>query len=138
MEKKIIDSKTKAVKKIINGRTVYVTPDGKEYSVNPIHMEKIATYLGAIYRQSRIRMDLCGEEGLYDSASVIHHDDCSFVARMDALLLGCAGDSRQILRHQYFEDHEKDWYKTFYTKSAFRRRLKKALLEFFQVMNYGK
>ena len=104
------------------------------WSVKPAHMERVAMYIGALYRQSRIRVELATHGAMYDMVSAQFQTDCSFISRVDKALLACRSEYQKIIRKEFLEEHEENWYLKFYTKEAFRRKLKRALEEFFSHM----
>lgn len=109
-------------------------PLKKGGAVDPAHMEKVAMYIGAMYRQSKIRVDLATHGAMYDIASPLFQNDCAFIASVDKALVACRSEHQQLLHKQFFEDHEPDWYLVYYTQAAFKRKMKQALTEFFNYM----
>lgn len=118
-----------------DGKTKQLKKGG---SVDPEHMEKVAMYIGAMYRQSKIRVDLATHGAMYDIASPLFQNDCAFIASVDKALVACHSEHQQLLRRQYFEDHEPKWYLVYYTETSFKRKLKQALAEFFAYMKIDK
>lgn len=65
----------------------------------------------------------------------IYDNDRDLIHLIDCTLKDCGRDTRCIIRHEYLENSEPNWYKKFFSKSAFYRLKKAAINEFIHCLN---
>ena len=118
-------------RKAFEEQTLEVASGAGDHSEsNSKNMETIISHLGFLYQKAsmRIKMAIFGNE--YGMGSEAFLQDCRFVSALDNVMLACNSESRRIIRRQFFEDSDEDWYEDFYSKEAFQKRLISAMCEF--------
>ncbi len=98
-------------------------------------VEKIMECIGDLYRQVALRTDLAEHDAPNLAPSPQLLDDRAFLYRIDRCLQNCQKETQLVIRKQYLEISDRDWYLEFFTKQAFRKIRIRAIREFFRVMD---
>ena len=121
----------KKKRKTSGERKLAVAPgDGDHSDSNMKNMETIMSHLGFLYRKANLRIKLAIYGNAYVMGSEAFLQDCCFVSTVDNIILSCSTESQTIIRRQFFEESEENWYEDFYSRETFRRHLFTAMVEF--------
>lgn len=97
--------------------------------------EKIMECIGDLYRQTKLRVDLAEHDAPNRMPSPQCLDDRSFLYKIDRSLQNCQKETQLVIRKQYLEISDKNWYEEFFSKPGFRKILLKSIRELFEVMD---
>ncbi len=103
---------------------------GDHSDSNMKNMETIMSHLGYLYQKANMRIKLVLFGNAYGMGTEAFMQDCQFVSTVDNLILSCGSENQRIIRKQFFDDSDEDWYEDFYSKESFRRHLITAMCEF--------
>ncbi len=103
--------------------------------MNDNDMEVIIRHLGNLYRQASMRIDLEENEHPNEKPSVQAANDSAFIYRIDRSLLCCSTETQWVIRREFLEANEKEWYLRYISKYSFRRMRKKAIREFLGILD---
>ena len=103
--------------------------------LNDYELQKIMSYLGELYRQASLRIDLTDHDKPQSAASDRYLDDRSFVYSIDRSLQNCSKETQLVIRKQFLEISETDWYLSFFTEKGYRKILINAIREFLRIMD---
>ncbi len=93
-------------------------------------MEKIVGYIGKVYRRSRKRRDVFEYQKCVRENQAVYDSDGSLIMLIDRTLKDCSKETQCIIRNEFLEIPEDLWYLPFFSRSAYYRLRKKALIEF--------
>ncbi|MBR0213534.1 MAG: hypothetical protein IJL95_02280 [Solobacterium sp.] len=93
-------------------------------------MEKIVSYIGKVYRRSRKRRDVFEYQKCIRENQAVYDNDGSLIMLIDRTLMDCSKETQCIIRNEFLEIPEDMWYLPFFSRSAYYRLRKKALVEF--------
>ena len=99
-------------------------------------MKAALTQIGREYRNSKRRMDLSEIEHIVSTNRRQYNRDAEFVTYIDRMLKDCNEQTRFIIRNEYLNNNDPEWYKPYYSQSAFYRRKKQAVEQFGQTLKY--
>ncbi|MBR4455208.1 MAG: hypothetical protein IKS32_03185 [Solobacterium sp.] len=97
--------------------------------------DRVLKYLGSIYRNAALRMDLAENEQANSPLKNCIQDDRDFIYRIDRGLLCCRPQTQWLIRKEYLENNDAGWYLNFVSKHTFRRLKEKAVTEFFGILD---
>jgi len=103
--------------------------------LNDYELQKIMSYLGELYRQASLRIDLTDHDKPQSVVSDRYLDDRSFVYSIDRSLQDCSKETQLVIRKQFLEINEKNWYLQFFSQGSFRKILLNAIREFLRIMD---
>ena len=103
--------------------------------LNDYELQKIMSYLGELYRQASLRIDLTDHDKPQSVVSDRYLDDRSFVYSIDRSLQDCSKETQLVIRKQFLEVNEKNWYLQFFSQGSFRKILLNAIREFLRIMD---
>ena len=93
-------------------------------------MEKIVKYIGKVYRRSKKRRDVFEYQKCIRENQALYDNDGSLIMLIDRTLMDCSKETQCIIRNECLEIPEDMWYLPFFSRSAYYRLRKKALVEF--------
>ncbi|MBQ1318117.1 MAG: hypothetical protein IIY53_08785 [Solobacterium sp.] len=93
-------------------------------------MEKIVKYIGKVYRRSKKRRDVFEYQKCIRENQALYDNDGSLIMLIDRTLMDCSKETQCIIRNEFLEIPEDMWYLPFFSRSAYYRLRKKALVEF--------
>ena len=96
--------------------------------------EKIATYIGQIYRACRLRSDLRNCDQSVAEPHGTYAEDAKMVYLVERCLLECSKNTQLIIRKDFLEVPEKNWYVSYFSRSTYYRLKEKAVNEFVQCL----
>ena len=103
--------------------------------LNDYELQKIMSYLGELYRQASLRIDLTDHDKPQSVVSDRYLDDRSFVYSIDRSLQDCSKETQLVIRKQFLQVNEKNWYLQFFSQGSFRKILLNAIREFLRIMD---
>ena len=111
------------------------TEANRKKELSDHEVQKIMDYLGELYRQAALRVDLTDHDKPQSAVSGRYLDDRSFIYTIDRSLRDCSKETQLVIRKQYLEVNEKNWYLQFFTQGSFRKILMNAIREFLHIMD---
>ncbi|MBQ9328264.1 MAG: hypothetical protein IJ225_06980 [Solobacterium sp.] len=99
--------------------------------------ENILYTIGQKYRETRLRLNLAESEQPYSLSGIGFRYDRQYLHRIDESLRVCTIRTQLIIRNEFLEISEDHWYETYFTSYAWVRERRKAVLEFFAVLDLG-
>ncbi len=112
---------------------MHSTNSKKELTDQQIH--RILKCIGKVYRDAALRVDVAEHDAPDQPLQKKLIDDRSFVYRIDRSLQNCSKETQLVIRKEYLEISDQDWYKDLFGERAFRRIRKKAGREFLGIMD---
>ena len=109
-------------------------PTGKK-KLTDNEVLKVMKYIGSLYRDASLRADLADHDRPQYAATRKCMDDRAFVYTIERCLQNCGKQTQLVIRKEYLEVSEEDWYLQYFTKSVFRRILVKDVREFLALMD---
>lgn len=93
--------------------------------------EELVEYLARIYRHDRLML-------LMDEGMMVHEDGGldrlmkaeEFVNLIDVYLESLSDEQQMLLRNTFFDYQNKEWYKSFYSKSVYNQKKEEAVEAF--------
>ena len=111
---------------------MHSTNSKKELTDQQIH--RILKCIGKVYRDAALHVDVAEHDEPDEPLQKKIIDDKSFVYRIDRSLQNCSKETQLVIRKEYPEISDQDWYKDLFGEWAFRRIRKKAGREFLRIM----
>lgn len=106
-----------------------------EKSLTAEGKEKIVRYIGEVYQRSRRRMDVYEFQNCVHENQQVYDCDQGMVHLIDRTLADCSPETRCIIRREYLEAHRKSWYTEYFSKTAYYRLKKIAVVEFIDCLD---
>lgn len=107
----------------------------RKKELNDNELQKVMGYLGTLYRQAALRVDLTDHDKPQSALTGRYLDDRSFIYSIDRSLQDCSKETQLVIRKQFLEVNEKNWYLQFFSQGNFRKILLNAIREFLRIMD---
>lgn len=91
--------------------------------------------IGEVYQRSRKRMDIYEYENTVMENKKTYDSDAQLMYFVDRALKDCSANTKCIIRHEFLEKNKSEWYRNFFSKSAYYRNRKVAVEEFLRCLN---
>ena len=105
----------------------------KELTDRQVH--RIMQCIGEVYRDASLRVDLAEHDAPGQPLSEKRLDDRSFVYKIDRSLQNCSKETQLMIRKEYLEISDRNWYQELYGEKAFRKKRVQAGREFLGIMD---
>ncbi len=104
----------------------------------PEEMMIMSKAVGETYRCCKTRMKYYERMAIVSENQKEYQDDLALVTIVDLTLENCSRVSQLIIRKEFLEINDKNWYMEFFSRTTFYRNKKKAVKEFIENLTIPK
>ena len=97
--------------------------------------ENLTRKIGETYRYCKKQIDYFEYAGCVRENQKVYDDNRALIKLVDLSLENCTQTTRQIIRRQYLEISDTEWYRDYYSSSTYYRLRRKAVEEFLNSLN---
>lgn len=91
---------------------------------------KLTAYMGEVYQKSKKRMDVYDYVCSDNRNNLLYEGDRNWICVVDRCLKDCSASTRFIIRNEFLEKKNAEWYEKYFSRSVYYRLKKEAVEEF--------
>ena len=91
---------------------------------------KLTAYMGEVYQKSKKRMDVYDYVCSDNRNNLLYEGDRNWIYVVDRCLKDCSASTRFIIRNEFLEKKNAEWYEKYFSRSVYYRLKKEAVEEF--------